>query len=93
VRERGADLGQLLEAPGHEDELVGPLAIEVDRGPLPGIPERLVGPTFLHLEEVEAERALGHLPLSVVVVDPLDEFLPGKRSDELDGRLHDSFLL
>src|SRR5207247_8895448 len=68
-----------------EDQLVGALAIEVHHGPVGGALAGLEEPLALHVEKVEAERPVGHLALTVVEVDLLDELLPGESVDELGG--------
>src|SRR5262249_37879453 len=78
--ERPGDQGELLEPPREEDELVGVLDPQVHLRP-PGGLEGLAQAAPLHVQEVEAQRALGDLSLALVELEPLHELLPGKTGD------------
>jgi hypothetical protein len=101
--EGGFDPGELLQAPGEEDELVRPLEIwEVFPGPLGAILEgpaqRSVpsggktgeGTALLEVQQVEPEGSLGNVALALVEVNPFDELLLRQPGNECDRDLHDS---
>jgi hypothetical protein len=100
--ERGFDPGELLQAPGEEDELVRPLELrEVLTSPpgaiLEGPAQRSVPSggkrgeetALLQVEEVEAERTFGDVALALVEVNPFDELLLREPRNEGNGDLHD----
>jgi len=76
--EGGLDRGKLLQAFGEEEELVRPVRLgEVLLRPDRDALERAEELPLLHVEEVEADRAVGDFSLALVVVQPFDDLLLG----------------